>query len=82
MFTMASCPYCRRAHGYMDDLYTKHPEYKQIPIEIIDEVKHPDIADTYDYYFVPTYFVGDKKIHEGSASLEDVQRVFDTAYAG
>lgn len=81
MFTMAFCPYCRRALGYMDALYSQHPEYKRIPIEIIDENKHRDIADTYDYYLVPTYYVGDKKLHEGAASMEDVQRVFETAFA-
>ena len=79
MFIIDSCPYCRAALGWMDELYEKNPDYKNLEIEIIDEQKHPEIADTYDYHYVPTYYVDGKKLHEGAASLKKIKRVFDAA---
>ncbi len=79
MFIMKSCPYCQRALRYMDELITTTPGYKDIPLKIIDERLQPDIADSYDYFFVPTFYVDGKKVHEGAASKDDVQRVFEMA---
>ena len=79
MFMQATCPHCKRALGWMEELYAANPGYKAIEIEMIDEQKHPDIADKYGYYYVPTYYVGEEKCHEGVASLEIIQAVFDTA---
>lgn len=79
MFMMTTCPHCARAFGWMEDAKREHPEYADIPIEIIDETVHPDIADKYDYYYVPTYYVGDTKVHEGVASLEIVRGVYRRA---
>jgi len=63
----------------MDELYAKNPEYLSLELEIIDESKRPDIAGKYDYYYVPTYYLGDEKLHEGVASPEKIKRVFDAA---
>ena len=79
MFMMATCPHCKAALQWMDKLYSENGEYKSIEIEMIDERVHPDIAEKYDYYYVPTYYVDGEKLHEGTASLENVRRVFDAA---
>lgn len=79
MFMMESCPFCKRALSWMDELIAGNPEYKRLDIEKIDELIHPDIAGRYDYYYVPTYYVGEEKLHEGAASLEDIRHVFDAA---
>ena len=82
MFTMEACPHCKRALRWMDELFAENAVYKEIEIEKIDEVVHPDIADQYDYWYVPTYFVGSEKLHEGVASLEIIRGVFDAALEG
>ena len=79
MFIIASCPYCKAALGWMDELKEKNPEYKNLEIEIIDENEHPEIADKFDYHYVPTYYVDDKKVHEGAANLRKVNKVFKAA---
>ena len=79
MFIMGSCPHCKAALKWMDELYAINPAYKNLEIEIIDEGKHPEIADKYDYYYVPAYYVDGEKLHEGVASTEKIQRVFDAA---
>ena len=43
---------------------------------MVDEKKHPEIAEKYDYYYVPTFFVGGEKVHEGVPTKEAVEAVF------
>jgi len=79
MFTIKSCPYCNAALRWMDELFAENAKYRALEIENIDEVLHPNIANKYDYYYVPTYYVGGKKLHEGAATFDVVKRVFDAA---
>lgn len=79
MFVIEGCPYCRQALRWMDELMHDYPEYGDVELEIIDETKQPEIADQWDYYYVPTYFVGRDKLHEGVATKEKIQRVLERA---
>ena len=49
---------------------------------MVDESREAALADTYDYYYVPTYYVGGKKVHEGHAEKCDVEKVFRLAAEG
>jgi len=64
----------------MDELFEEYPKYKELDIEIIDEVEEPDIANQYDYYYVPTYYLEGEKFHEGVPSREMVAQLFNKAY--
>lgn len=80
MFMFDECPHCQLALRLLDELLAKD-EYKGIEIQKINERKQPEIADQYDYYYVPTFFVDEVKVHEGHAELEDVKKVLDLAKA-
>lgn len=80
MFTMESCPYCRKAHHWMEQLRNENPAFTALDITIIDETLQPGIANQYDYYYVPTYYVDGIKVHEGAATKEIVKGVFEKAY--
>lgn len=77
MFITSWCPYCKQALGWMKELQGENPKYTDVDVKIIDEEKEPEIAQKYDYYYVPTYFIGDTKIHEGIPSKEIVKEVFE-----
>lgn len=79
MFVTSWCPYCRQALSIMDKLRKENPKYQDIEINIIDEELEPEIADSYNYYYVPTYFIDNEKLHEGAASEEIVKKVFEKA---
>lgn len=81
MFMMATCPHCKKALSMMDEIYAAHPEYREIPLEKIDERADPNAAAQFDYYYVPTFFVGGRKLHEGVPSKEAVMKVFMEAYS-
>ena len=79
MFTMESCPYCVSARKWMNEIIESDAKYAEIPLTIIDEVEQPELANTFDYYYVPTYYIDEDKVHEGVASFEIVKKVFDEA---
>jgi hypothetical protein len=37
------------------------------------------LADSYDYYYVPTYYVDGVKVHEGAASKKIIEGVYRAA---
>ena len=63
----------------MDELMAENPAYRPLSIDIVDEVEQPEYAEQFDYYYVPTYYVDGKKVHEGVATKQIVRRVFDAA---
>ena len=73
------CLHCKRAINWIDEVKQENPKYKEIKVEIIDEEKTPEIAKQYDYYYVPTYFVGKRKAFEGGTTKEIVRKVFEEA---
>ena len=80
MFMFEGCPHCSRAKEMITEIFAVHPEYAGIPLTVIDENKNPEIADQYDYYYVPTFFTGDVKIMEGVPTKEAIEKVFFIAY--
>ena len=48
-----------------EELKEEHTEIKTVTIEIIDETQQPELADTFDYYYVPTFYIDGEKVHEG-----------------
>jgi glutaredoxin len=79
MFMTENCPHCKKAFSLMEEICREHPEYKAIKIKKIDESKRPDYAAKFDYHFVPTFYVGSKKMHEGSPTKEALEKVYAEA---
>ncbi len=79
LFVMPGCPHCVLALRYQEELMERHPEWRDIPLQIVDETCQREFADRFDYYYVPSYYVDGKKVHEGHAEREDVERVFRLA---
>lgn len=82
MFILQHCPHCQNARQWMKELCEENSVYKTIHIDIIDEQKEATIANTYDYYYVPSFFDGNTKLHEGIASKEIIKNIFDDYLKG
>jgi glutaredoxin len=78
LFILESCPYCIRALKYLAELQNEDPKYKTIEIDLIDERKNRALANSYDYYLVPTFYKDKTKLFEGIMKKEDVKRVLDS----
>ena len=79
LFVLRGCPHCAMALRYAKELCEEDPRLKQIPVRQIDEAEQPQLADQYDYYYVPCYFLGDQKLHEGRCTKEQIRKVLYTA---
>ncbi len=79
LFYLKQCPFCKKALRYIEDLKSKHEELAQIEIEMIEESEQKDLADSFDYYYVPTFYVDGEKVHEGGIYPEEVEQVLRKA---
>ena len=85
MFYLDDCGYCHKAHQALEELMNQNPSYREIPMTKIEESKQPKIADQYDYWSVPTFYVGDEKVFEArigmsyEAIYNEVKKALDAA---
>lgn len=79
MMYLKNCPYCKQAMKWMEELFQENPAYKDIEITYIEESEQPQIADSLDYWYVPTYFVDGIKLHEGAATKDKIKAVLEDA---
>lgn len=78
-FYLTNCPYCLKANKWMEELKSENPDYEALNIQWIHDSKQRSEAAKYNYYYVPTFFIDNKKLHEGVASKEIIKQVFDAA---
>lgn len=78
LFYLENCPFCKKAMAAIDEL-KKQDWYKDIEIEMIEESKQPEVADKYDYYYVPTFYIDGRKVHEGGIFPDEVKAVLEQA---
>ena len=66
--------------GRLDrELTAEYPELQSVEIERIDEIRHPEIANRFDYWYVPTFYVDGRKAHEGACTKKGVEAVLRSA---
>ncbi len=87
MFYLDDCGYCTKARRALEELYAETPEYRAIPMHMIEESQEPELADSYDYYAVPSFYDGKDKLFEAhlfmsyEAIRDEIRRVLDYALA-
>ena len=76
IFIQKNCPYCKAALRGIEELQ-KEEIYQEIEITLIDELVESEYADTFDYFYVPTFYYQDRKIHEGAINDIELKQIFD-----
>ena len=61
LFYLKNCPFCKKALRYIEEAKAAHPELAEVEIEMIEESEQPGVADGFDYYYVPTFYVDGEK---------------------
>ena len=82
LFITSWCPYCKKAFELLESLWHEDPRYEHVFITVVDEEAQPELADNFDYYNVPTFYVGGVKLLEGVPSKEAVKKVLEAAVSG
>ena len=82
LFYLKHCPYCIKAKKAIAELYAENPNYKTIQIEFINEEVHLEIAEQFEYYYVPTIFYGYEKLYEAQPgqSYEEIKSCIRKAF--
>ena len=80
MFYLDDCGYCAKARQALDELFQENPAYAAILLRRIEESREPALADAYDYYAVPSFFIGKEKLFEAHIGMryEDIKAAVKT----
>ena len=78
IFYQKDCPHCRKAFKFIDELKEENDLYRVIEPRVIEETLEVDYADLFDYFLVPTFYIDEKKVHEGAVSKEQVRKILDS----
>ena len=78
LFYLKHCPFCKKAFTYIETLQ-QQDIYKPIEIELIEENEQPELANQYDYYYVPTFYLDGEKVHEGGIFKNEIEAIFEKA---
>lgn len=95
-FYLNGCPYCRNADRAFEELMREVPHYADVEIERINEMEREQMRETnspeglsgYDFYYVPTLYVGHHKVYEAHPShgyeeiRENVRQALEAAIDG
>lgn len=81
-FYLQTCPYCRKADQLIAELQAQEPRFREISFRKIEEREEKALADSYDYYFVPCFWIGEEKLFEGAPEKEDIRKVLERALKG
>ncbi len=79
LFVLRGCPYCVRLLRRIEMLLQAHPEWKSVPLQMIDERENPVAARQHDYYYVPALYLGDRKVYEEGVLHTDLESIFRQA---
>ena len=79
LFYLKHCPFCKKVIRYIEELKAQYAELASVDIEMIEESEQADVADKFDYYYVPTFYVDGVKEHEGGIYPEEVEKILRKA---
>jgi len=75
LFYIPTCPYCKNGFKALEEL-KKDPRYADISIKEVNERVEVKLAESYDYWNVPCFFLGDKKLYEAKPG-HDYGQIFE-----
>lgn len=64
---------------YLRSLKEEHSAFQKLEIEMIDENKEKERANQYDYYYVPTLYFDEVKVHEGILNRAKLETLLQEA---
>ena len=87
IFYLTGCPYCVHARRAVAELLQENPAYRTLSLRWIEENEEADLANSRDYYRVPSLFYQGDKLYECSplhgydAIKAHIKAAFDRALA-
>lgn len=79
MFYLRNCPFCKKAFKYIEQIKAENIELTDVKINVIEEEEHPEVANLFDYYYVPAFYLNGNKLHEGGIFKNEVEVILRKA---
>lgn len=73
-FYLEGCPYCRAAKRAFEELCAENPAWQKISVEWVIDHDTPSELKNFDYYYVPTLYVGAEKFYEANPA-DDYEKI-------
>lgn len=74
-FYLPLCPFCHEADQYLKESINENARFKELEIIRINEAKEVKVANSYDYYYVPCFWLDQQKIHEGPVTKAKIKEI-------
>lgn len=71
IFYLKDCPHCKKVFSFLDELKKESSQINNLLVRFIEEEEENEYANAHDYYFVPSIFIDDKKVHEGTIKSKE-----------
>lgn len=68
LFHLDNCPYCIKARKAIAELVGENPAFGELSIRWIEESREPALAESRDYYYVPSLYFHGEKLYEAQPS--------------
>ena len=87
LFYLEHCPYCVNARKALEELVKEKSAYAGVRIRWIEESVETELANSRDYYYVPTVYFEGQKLYEArpsqnyAAIKESLRGVLETVLA-
>ncbi len=75
MLYLKTCPHCQKALALIKDVEAHQPSLAQVKINMIEGTEHPAVVDQYQFSEYPAFYFGDKLIHQGPVTKEDIEHI-------
>ncbi len=66
IFYLTGCPYCKNARRAVEELLQEQSAYRALSLRWIEENEEKELADSRDYFRVPSLFYAGDKLYECS----------------
>ena len=76
VFYLQNCPYCKKAFRIWEEIKSEG-KYSGIELELHEEREEAELANSFDYYYVPCFYYNNDKLHEGAIDEVAMRAMFD-----
>lgn len=78
-FYLQNCPHCRHADQLIQEIIHEEPKYSAVKFRKVEETEEKALADSFDYWYVPCFYLGEDKLMEGVPSKEKIRAAMEKA---
>lgn len=77
IISLANSPYCKRTLERLIDILNQNQKYRRIPIEVVDILEKPMLAEKLPIEKYPAFYIGEKSIYQGEMIEDEIIQMLE-----